>query len=68
MTCAGDDAERSDEEESRHDLRAARLAGVVAQRGVDELDGGRHFVPGDTVTQERLHRLLIQRRPHLNQL
>ena len=34
--------------QSRHDLvahrRAARLAGVVAQRGIDELDDVRHLV------------------------
>src|ERR1700743_3762954 len=57
--------------QSRHDLVAdrgpARLAGVVAQRGVDDLEGLRHLVACDAVTQERLHALLVQCRPCLNQ-
>jgi hypothetical protein len=56
--------------QSRHDLGAhrgpSRLAGVVAQGSADELDGVRHLVAGDTVAQERLHRLLIQRRRRLD--
>ncbi len=50
--------------QSRHDLgahrRATRLAGIIAQWGVDELDGARDLVGGYAFGKKRKHRLPVE--------